>query len=129
MGPRLEKILTTKAEIETVITWTSADEKATVFSMHRRVWRMCERAGGQEIRKDEGIRAGRKVARTYLVDIDLIRIGRRRKLALSEEARAQRRERLRRGRGRPLSPESSSTESREKRPIPMKPSHVHGRRP
>jgi hypothetical protein len=103
-----------REETETVITWTSDDEKATVYSLHPRVWRMCERAGGEQIRRDEGIRAGKKQARTYFVDIDLIRIGRRRKLNLSAEARAQRRERLRRGRGRPLSPESSSTVSRGK---------------
>ena len=50
--------------------WTSADQKATVYSMHPRIWRMCEKAGGIEIRQEDGARERKKAARTFLVDVD-----------------------------------------------------------
>jgi hypothetical protein len=64
--------MATREETETTVTWTSADQKATVYSMHPRIWRMCERAGGTEILAGDGIREGKKVARTFLVDSEFI---------------------------------------------------------
>jgi hypothetical protein len=62
------------SEIETVITWSADEDRATVYSLMPKVWRWCERAGGEEIRLDEGIRDGRKAARTFLVPVQCIRI-------------------------------------------------------
>lgn len=76
--------MTTRPEQETVITWTSADEKATVYSLHPRIWRACEKAGGVEINLLEGIRDGEKVARTYLVDPRCIVIRKRRSLSAEQ---------------------------------------------
>ncbi len=66
-------------ETETVITWTAADERATVYTLMPRVARLCQHAGGEEIRKEEGIRAGKKEAWTFLVDPACIVIRPRRK--------------------------------------------------
>lgn len=75
---------TTRSEIETVITWTADDERATVYSLMPRVWRMCIQAGGEEIEKESGIRDGKKAARTYLVPIKSVKI--RKRHLMSEEA-------------------------------------------
>lgn len=66
--------MATKEETETVITWTLADEKVTVYSLMPRIWKACIKAGGVEIRAEEGIRNGVKVARTFLVDPRCVRV-------------------------------------------------------
>lgn len=76
-----------REEIETVITWTAADDRATVYSMMKRVWKWCEKAGGEEIDTGCGTRDGVKVGRTFLVPVKLVRIRRPRKL--SPEASAK----------------------------------------
>jgi len=63
-----------KSEVETVITWTAGDERAQVYSLMPRIWRMCINAGGEEIEKERGVRDGHKAARTYLVPIKAVRI-------------------------------------------------------
>lgn len=89
-----ENRMTTKPETETTITWTAEDERAEVYSLMPRIWRACIAAGGEEIKQDQGIRNGRKVARTFLVPIRAIRIRKQRKL--SEKELRQRREQGRR---------------------------------
>jgi hypothetical protein len=87
-----------REETETVITWTLADGKAIVYSLMPSVWRMCERAGGVEIDQGQGIRKGRKAARTFLVDPGCIRIRPRRKLSAQQVEKARERaRRLRKG--------------------------------
>ena len=103
-----------KEEKYTTITWTSADQKATVDSMHPDIFRQCERAGAVETEPEVGIRKGNKVRRVFLVDKTYVKIRGPRKLNLSEEARAKRRENLRPLRRHPTSPDFLSTESREK---------------
>ena len=82
--------MATREEAETVITWTAADRKATVYSLVPRVWRMCERAGAEEIEFDRGTRRGKKVARTFLVDPGCIVIRKPRRLNLTPQQRAER---------------------------------------
>src|SRR5262249_34103719 len=68
-----------REETETVISWTAADEQATVYRLMPRIVRLCRRAGGEEIRQEEGVRDGRKEAWTFLVDPACISIRPRRK--------------------------------------------------
>ena len=79
----------TREEIESVITWTAADEKASVYSLMPRIWKQCIRAGGVEINHEQGIREGRKVGRTFLVDPDCFGIRPKRKLSPAERQRRQ----------------------------------------
>lgn len=76
--------MTQKREVETTIVWTAEDERAEVYSLMPRIWRMCQAAGGEEIKLDQGIRDGKKVARTFLVPIKAIRIRKRRTLTREE---------------------------------------------
>lgn len=82
-------------ETETVITWTAADEKATVHSLMPKVWRQCIRAGGVQIDHEQGVRDGRKAARTFLVDPECIVIRRPAKRNLTPLQRETLRERAR----------------------------------
>lgn len=83
-----------REENETIINWTAADQKATVYSTMPKIWRWCEKIGGEQIRLNEGIREGKKVARTYRVDPGCIRLRPRR--TLSPEQREARRASLQR---------------------------------
>jgi hypothetical protein len=85
--------MASREETDTVITWTADDDKATVYSMMPKVWRWCQKVGGIEIRLEEGIRNGKKEARTFLVDPLCIRIRPKRRpspkqLAALDAARA-----------------------------------------
>ena len=66
-------------ETETVITWTAADAKATVYTLMPKVARLCRRARAEEIRKNEGMRNGRKEAWTFVLDPACFSIRPRRK--------------------------------------------------
>lgn len=79
-----------KSEMETVIVWTSDDERATVTSLMPRIWRMCIAAGGEEIRKEEGVRDGNKLVRWFLVPIKSIRIRKPPRVLTEEQVQAQR---------------------------------------
>lgn len=84
-----------KAETETIITWTSADEFATVYTMHKKILGRCLRLGAKEINHDHGIRDGKKVSWTFLVPIDCVSIRPARKgRVLSAEERQRARERF-----------------------------------
>lgn len=73
-----------KSEQETVISWSADDRSAEVYSLMPRIWKQCLAAGGEEIKKEQGIRDGKKVARTFLVPIRSIGI--RKKRVLSAKA-------------------------------------------
>lgn len=83
--------MATKAETETTITWNLDDERATVYSLMPRIWRLCMNAGGEEINLDHGVRDGKKAARTFLVDVGTIKI--RRKRVMTPEQREKAKER------------------------------------
>jgi hypothetical protein len=96
-----------RGEVETVITWTADDDKATVYSLMPKVWRWCERAGGEEIRLDDGICDGKTVARTFLVPVECVRV-RKKRPKLSAEAAEASRTRLQALRGRLVGPTAAA---------------------
>jgi hypothetical protein len=59
--------VTNKAEQETVICFTEDDTEATVYTFRRKLWRVCDRAGGRVIRPH--VRDGREEAREYRVPL------------------------------------------------------------
>ncbi|MGH7818693.1 MAG: hypothetical protein ACREQ9_02880, partial [Candidatus Binatia bacterium] len=82
-----------RSETETIITWTAEDERAVVYSLMPRIWRWCERAGGDLLRT--GSREGKIAWKEYAVDIRAIRIRAPKRRAMSDEERLRRAERLR----------------------------------
>ncbi len=90
---------TTKAERETLITFTEADDAAVVYTFRKSLWAVCERAGGRLIRS--GRRESIEESREYFLPLSelyrvLNRLGselrdeseRREKSAVSAEAEA-----------------------------------------
>lgn len=96
------------SEHETIITWTGDDDRATVYSLMPRIWRQCIAAGGEETRLEEGIREGRKVARTFLVPVKAIGIRKARQLTGKSLEAA-------RERGRALAASKMALEAKEQR--------------
>lgn len=90
-------------ETETTITWTMADEKATVFSMMPKVWKACERAGGELPRVSR--RDGRIISKEYAVEVGAIRIRPVKRRNVSDGERQRRAEHMRKVRKRPISVE------------------------
>lgn len=81
--------MATGEETETIITWSLADEYATVCSLMPKVWRRCEAVGGIERDLDGGVRNGKREARMFLIDASIIAIRRPRKLAIGPQSRAR----------------------------------------
>lgn len=94
MGLRKDVEMPARSELETVIVWTADTKRATVYSLMPRVWRRCERAGGELIRTTH--RDGRVASKEYLLPVESIIIRHRRGLTLSAEERARRVEHMRR---------------------------------
>lgn len=82
-----------RGEVETVINWTGEDERAVVYSLMPRIWRLCERAEGELLRT--GSREGKVAWKEYAVDIAAIRIRAPKRRKVSEEERSRRAEWLR----------------------------------
>lgn len=83
--------MTTKDETETIVTWTANDERATVYSLMPRIWRQCLQAGGEEINLSEGIRNGKKLARTFLVPAKAVKIRKARSMTPAQVKASQER--------------------------------------
>lgn len=98
--------MATKAETETVIVWTAEDEKAEVYSLMPRIWRACERAGGEEIETRRGIRDGRVEAKTYLVPASAVKIRKPRQMTEKQRLAAE-------ARGRVLAARTSGLRAKE----------------
>ncbi len=60
-------VATAKAERETIITFTEADEVAEVYTFRKSLWPVCERAGGRLIRS--GRRENVEESREYSVPL------------------------------------------------------------
>lgn len=103
-----------KSEVETVITWTADDERAQVYSLMPRIWRMCINAGGEEIEKERGIRDGTKAARTFLVPIKAVKIRKARLMSGEAAERARSRGRALAAKKMGLLPKELSSQNEEK---------------
>jgi len=84
----------TKGERELIITWTEADEEVELYTTSRIAKAWCDKAGFELRTAQEG--EGKVDFWIYYCPVKEFRLGKKKKLNLSEEQRAKRAEHLKR---------------------------------